>query len=364
MYSARFLAPVLASAAALSLACSTPHDQQGPDMVLRGNACRSCKVVAETIAFLGHPDDTVALGQEQLPAVDSRGRFYLADKADGTVIAFGPDGRVFTRFGKRGSGPGEFQRISTVVAGPGDTLWVLAGGSIHVISPSYEHVGQFADPHRDIVSFEFTALRDGRLLREGGAQHSFKITSSGGEAAGEVRLQDVDTLFKCGECGSRIFRESSAGGTVWSGSFNRYVMEEHSLDGRLLRRITREAEWFAPWGDKPRGNDDLAEYSVFRLMGALQTADGTLWTHTTGMSNVDSLRKVLAASGGMPTDETQIFQLMVTHVEGIDPDAGKLLGRVTLRGLVFPLGRDYAGQLAIDASGDWAWQIVKFSVEK
>jgi hypothetical protein len=183
-------------------------------------------------------------------------------------------------------------------------------------------------------------------------------------AGGEVMLQDVDTLFKCGECGQRVFRESSSGGTVWSGSFNRYVLEEHAMDGKLLRRITREADWFAPWGNEPQGSDDLAQYSVFRLIGALQVSDGTLWTHTAGIANADSLRKVLAASGGMPTDQAQIFQLMVTHVEGIEPIGGKLLGRVTLQGLVIPLSRDYSAQLVVDPSGDWAWRIVKFSVAK
>jgi hypothetical protein len=174
----------------------------------------------------------------------------------------------------------------------------------------------------------------------------------------------VDTTFKCGECGRRVYRESYAGGTIWSGTFNQYAVEEHALDGTFLRRITREAEWFPPWGDEPRGEDELAEFSVFRLVGALQDSTGTLYTHTAGIANVDSLRKVMAQSGTMPTDESQMFQLMVTHVEAIDPDAGELFGRVTLQGLVLPLVRGYAAQLVVDPSGDWAWRILRYRLQR
>jgi hypothetical protein len=51
---------------------------------------------------------------------------------------------------------------------------------------------------------------------------------------------------------------------------------------------------------------------------------------------------------------------MTTHIEAIDPDRGRLLGHLALPGLVLPLQRDYAAQLVVDPSGDWAWRILKF----
>jgi hypothetical protein len=360
MFSHRSFSLVLVAAVALAASCDRTSTSPAGDVVLRGNACRTCTIVAESIAYLGHPDDTLALRQELLPAVDSRGRYYLADRVDGTMLAFAPGGRLLTRFGKRGSGPAEFQRISVIVASAADTLLVLAGGSVHVISPDYEHVRQFADPQPGPASFDFTMLRDGRLLRQGSAPNSFGLTTASGENVGQTILQGVDTTYNCGECGRRVFRESRAGGTVWSGPFNQYVVEEHTLDGTFLRRISREAAWFAPWGDEPRGSDEIAEFSVFRLIGALQSADGILFTHTAGIGNPDSLRKVIAASGATPPDEAQLFQLMTTHIEAIDPDRGRLLGHLALPGLVLPLQRDYAAQLVVDPSGDWAWRILKF----
>jgi hypothetical protein len=59
-----------------------------------------------------------------------------------------------------------------------------------------------------------------------------------------------------------------------------------------------------------------------------------------------------------------MFQLMVTHVEAIDPDEGELFGRLTLQGLVLPLARGYAAQLVVDPSGDWAWRILRYRVQR
>ena len=49
--------------------------QDETEVVLRDYDCGPCRIVAESTAFLGHPDDTVMISQQHFPAVDSRARF-------------------------------------------------------------------------------------------------------------------------------------------------------------------------------------------------------------------------------------------------------------------------------------------------
>lgn len=56
--------------------------------------------------------------------VDSRGRVYVADMLQRSVLVLSPDGRVLQRIGRRGAGPGEFMRIRDVQVLPADSLLV------------------------------------------------------------------------------------------------------------------------------------------------------------------------------------------------------------------------------------------------
>jgi hypothetical protein len=323
-------------------------------------------VFAESVAYLGHPNDTVAVPKEVLPAVDSRGRFYLVDASGGQVIAFRPDGRLLTSFGKAGMGPGEFARIRVIVATSGDTLLVFGNRTVHVVSPGYEHVRQFSDSMATSAGIDHAVLRDGRILRGVSDVRGFALLHPDGVLEPPVVLRDIDTTFACGDCRERVFRESYAGGSVWSGTMNRYVLEEHKVDGTFVRRFIREVEWFKPWGKEPQagGGDDIDELSVFRFLGAGQNPDGIVWTHSAGIENPDEVRRMMAATDpASGFDEERLFGLMTTHIEAIDPESGKLLGGMTVPGLALPLNHEFSGQIIIDDSGGWAWKIFRLRVD-
>jgi hypothetical protein len=55
---------------------------------------------------------------------DSRGRVYVADMFQPSVLVLSPQGRVFRRIGRRGAGPGEFRSVRDVQVLPGDSLLV------------------------------------------------------------------------------------------------------------------------------------------------------------------------------------------------------------------------------------------------
>jgi hypothetical protein len=67
--------------------------------------------------------------------VDSRGRIYVGDIFQQQITILGPDGSVVRGFGRRGSGPGEFQAIRGVQ--------VLGGDSILVYDPGLGRVSVF-----------------------------------------------------------------------------------------------------------------------------------------------------------------------------------------------------------------------------
>src|SRR5215207_5383365 len=99
----------------------------GGSAILRDYACKACRVVVDSVAYLGHPGDTVAFREDVLPARDSRGRFYVADRSGGAVHVFGTNGRLMMTFGKLGRGPGELTGIRAIYVSANDTLLVIGG---------------------------------------------------------------------------------------------------------------------------------------------------------------------------------------------------------------------------------------------
>ncbi len=237
----------LAVTAPLLIACSADRSSadsaDGRETVLRDYSCSNCVVVAESIAFLGHPDDTVALAREGLPAIDSRGRFYLPASSGGEVHVFGPNGRLMSSFGKAGKGPGEFAGISEIYVGANDSLLIVGAGTVHVLAPDYKHVRQFAVQNQGGF-FTNTLLADGRMLREGRI-NQFVLVDAEGSASQPVLLAEADTSACSDEC-DRSYRESSSHGSVWSAREDMYKVDKYSLSGALEQRFVRLVSWFPP----------------------------------------------------------------------------------------------------------------------
>jgi len=61
-------------------------------------------------------------------AVDDAQRIYVLDDADQTIHVYDTDGTPRGRIGRKGSGPGEFQRATSLSA-RSDSLWVIERGS-------------------------------------------------------------------------------------------------------------------------------------------------------------------------------------------------------------------------------------------
>lgn len=62
-------------------------------------------------------------------AVDGRGRLYVSHRQPPEIRVFDADGRFVRRFGREGSGPGEFGRSGELTWGPDGNLWVADSGN-------------------------------------------------------------------------------------------------------------------------------------------------------------------------------------------------------------------------------------------
>ena len=69
--------------------------------------------------------DSLLFGFVSDIAVDASGRVIVAERQDPRLMVFSPEGKLLDAFGTWGEGPGEYQNISSVHAGPGDSLYVF-----------------------------------------------------------------------------------------------------------------------------------------------------------------------------------------------------------------------------------------------
>ena len=362
--SLRIWIPVIAIVA-IACASDSVETNAAGDVILRDVSCNTCSIVVDSVAFLGHPDDTVALRLGNVPATDSHGNFYVPDATGASVLVFGPDGRLKTTFGKGGQGPGELERASRVLVGRGDTLYVQGSSWIYVVSPEHQPVRQFHNPRPvtgagGMFAFIGTLLSDDRLLLSSG-QNGMVILDHDGTVSPQIELAGLDSsAAPCSDCIPRGFREAVQPGSVWSGSHNSYRIEQYDLTGKLLQRFIRIAEWYPDWDATQlrRSEDPISAFGKPRLWGVRQAADGILWTHVMMLEDPDSFRATWIMQS--PTAPQELMGGLTARIEAIDPARKRLLGGIKLKGIVVPMMGDLAAHLVFDGEGGWGWKIVRF----
>lgn len=187
-------------------------------------------------------------------AIDSRGRYYLTTAlALHEVKVFDSSGRFLRLIGREGEGPGEFGRISNLVVGPRDSLYVLDDGNSRLTVVSREHDMIRTAPlpfGADYPRVHY--LRNDVLLVNANVRTP--------EVVG-LPLHTVTTngehLFSFGSSDPvyrpdfpQILRRRttlSRDGTIWSAYPKQYVLERWTLSGRFVERLIVEAEWFEPY---------------------------------------------------------------------------------------------------------------------
>ena len=93
-----------------------------------------------TIGNVDTNDENLAFGSPLDMAVDDGGRVYILDSGDQRIQVFGSDGKYLRTIGRRGQGPGEFERLNSINFDSQGNLHVLdsAQRRIQVFTPRGE----------------------------------------------------------------------------------------------------------------------------------------------------------------------------------------------------------------------------------
>jgi hypothetical protein len=169
---------VLALTALSALAFSDRLFEMETVMTLRS---LSCVLALHTLAAPSQAQwtlgtkPTLTIGSNAIPAYQFNQVETLRRLSDGRiVVTTGPDIRFFdtsgnylSKGGGRGSGPGEFQRVSDLVVIPGDTLMTLNVRTIIVLDPEGKFVRQVQPDLEPLLTSDWRGTEGSVLLPNG-----------------------------------------------------------------------------------------------------------------------------------------------------------------------------------------------------
>lgn len=143
------------------------HDTIGDTVVVRtllGQDPAPAELVEElTIGMLDGPDEYV-FGQIATLAVDAEGTIYVLDRQVPVLRKYGPDGEYLGAIGRKGGGPGEYQRPDGGLAILDDGRILLrdpGNARINVYSPNGEPLDSWRMPGGFFTSDPLYVDRDG-----------------------------------------------------------------------------------------------------------------------------------------------------------------------------------------------------------
>lgn len=297
------------------------------------DATSVAEVHLEPVARLEGVGDSVDLSS-MLPAISAGG--YIAARREyppsGLVALFDPSGTYLKSVGTPGRGPGEFEQMSRLGFGPGDSLIVVDNLiSAHLFSPppaaQYVRTIRFQRPMAPGVTS--AGLLTEVQLTPAGADPPRRFSWDGSELArygpeGTGERRDY-------RMGPVAFVDSTA---VWSAYRTEYRIDLLGSGGSIEKVVTREVEWFPrdttpaglPWVERPRP----------RITAVSMGPDGMLWVviwrahrEWARLAGTDAARQgpVLPHQLGMVPPMHLLFESVL---EVLDPESGRLIAALEM----------------------------------
>ncbi len=333
----------------VGVAGQTVSLQEDPD-------CAGCVIRAELKAVLGG-SGTDYVGPSMMIDSNSKGQFILAhDQAADEIRVFDSRGRFVRIVGREGHGPGEYEGIRAICVLPGDTVLVFDGKNAAetTLGPGFDLIESRRFPLPAISPGGVVAFSSNEIVanasvstpeRVGLPLHLVEagkgIVRSFGSDDGAYRA-DVD-----GSGTRRISRGSN--GTVWSMRINEYVLEQWSTDGRKVRALRREVDWFRTWYRYPSVVD--GQHPMPPMTRAVhEDSAGLVWVAVElpgGNWAKQGLDAETADGRRFIPDPVKAWDTMV---EVIDPIRGFVLGSVRHPGRVLFITSH--GDMVINAERD------------
>ena len=229
------------------------------------STCATCSLTVSAVVELGARDGPGIVARLRAPAAQARvvrsgdGDYYVPGYlGEGRLLRFSPDGVFQEAIGRRGEGPGEYQ-MPVLLGGRADDLTIFDPRSARVTTI---RGGEAATTNLPFRAHTWTVLADGR--------HVYNALSSWSEGVGQplhvydLASRRISNSF--GDEGVRADRTpgvssghlrramaAAADGNIWAARENRYRIDKWSPAGDRIARIERDAPWFQPWQEWPRG---------------------------------------------------------------------------------------------------------------
>ncbi|HEX7050811.1 MAG TPA: 6-bladed beta-propeller [Longimicrobiales bacterium] len=296
--------------------------------------CATCRIeFGQPIELRGEFEDASVLGSPASVQVAADGRIYVVYNTDRTSIrVYAPDGSYTGRIGREGEGPGEFRWIRYIRV-DGDVIHAFdwhqlrmtdidrrTGAVIRtVLLPDHWRSLSLADGRTVLGGAVKTRQAIGQPLHmfdaEGTWQRSFGVD----EPAFRPRLEPLFNRYLAA-AGPSMF---------WAAPVNEYRIELWHADGRLLRTLVLEREWFERWTQYPMPSRDTPPAT--RLWGLTMGPRGYLWTLFTAAAEdwADAMEDITTnREGGPRLVLKEGANYMVNILEAIDPEDGTLLARL------------------------------------
>lgn len=144
--------------------CSPTYVRAQQDGVVRTQRPGARLVLTEVLRLGSESGADDAFGRVMDVELGASGRIYVADDLNWRISVFDGSGRLLRRVGRRGQGPGEFERPWYLAVDRLDSLFVWDGAlaRISVFGPDFRFVRSFDAPGWAVSGFSVRA--DGTLL--------------------------------------------------------------------------------------------------------------------------------------------------------------------------------------------------------
>jgi hypothetical protein len=274
--------------AACRSASEEPHRAEEESVIkeiIRGEPyCGDCEIQLRGVATLGDPADPApaedAMTRSCGVARLSSGEFLVGVPVGGEeVLVYESGGPALRVIGRRGGGPGEFRGDLSLVVDAGDT--------IHVLERNNGEIQTFPAEGDFIRGFPLSGRMDSFVLLSSGEFLLLPVLSK--------RAEETEFLFhvysRTGTLLRRIEEYSEIVGAddqwvinsarpdgFWEGWIGRYSLNLRDQEGKVVRTLTREVEWFPPLEEVNPGFPFTAQLPPF-LWQLRQDLEGRLWVY-------------------------------------------------------------------------------------
>ncbi len=312
---------LMMAAATTALGCNMAGDQDvgiGSEV-----SCPSCSIVINTVVTLEHVFFT---GPSTAIARDSIGMFYVVDRTDGLLKAFGSDGRLVRSIGRHGGGPGEYEMVRNILVARDGSIQVLdmVLGRRSVFGRDGEVVSTTRVPLPPAFSHSAVLRSDGQL-----AISAVSTAAAAGwvnavqliDAEGNVTSSVDKTLFdRNAQWRQERLLWGRQNGELLVARPYSLTIDVYTSDLTKKGSITRVADWFPSREPEGEPSDGLFDEPLTpRLMAIWEDGRGLLWfevvvpspSWTPKRRVADLSKEAYAKLGSRPRFETIIEVLDV-----------------------------------------------------